>query len=124
MARILLANDDSLGAELIALTLSAEGHEVLSAMNGFDAYQTAVHDDPDLVILEAQMPIYSGFEICEMLRNDPAVPPDLPIIFVTTGDEDRRRMERVGVTDILPTTAVSSELRDLLVKHLGVKAVV
>jgi hypothetical protein len=42
---------------------------------------------------------------------------------MTTGNEDRRRMERAGVTDTVSKDCVSSELRDLLVKHLGVKAV-
>ncbi|MBI5090817.1 MAG: response regulator [Candidatus Hydrogenedentes bacterium] len=123
MARILVANDDSLGAELLALTLTAEGHEVIPAVNGFDAYESAVHDDPDLVILDPVMPIYSGYDICEMLRNDPAIPKELPVVFMTTGNEDRRRIERVGATDTISKNYAAVELRDLLVKHLGTKAV-
>lgn len=122
MAKILVADDDMASLDVMALALSAEGHEVLCATNGQEAYEMTLTDQPDLVLLDIMMPIYSGYEVCELLRNDTSVPPELPIVFLTSMDADKRMMEKVGATDHLPKRHMVVELRDLIVKHLGEKA--
>ncbi|MFA6241761.1 MAG: response regulator [Candidatus Hydrogenedentales bacterium] len=119
MAKILVADDDMASLDVMALALSAEGHEVLCATNGQEAYEMALDNQPDLVLLDIMMPIYSGYEVCELLRNDTTVPANLPVVFLTSMDADKRMMEKVGATDHLPKRHMVVELRDLIIKHLG-----
>ena len=119
MAKILVADDDASSLEVISLALSGEGHDVVSAGNGQEAYELAQSEQPDLVFLDIMMPIYNGYETCQLIRNDPSIPATLPIVFLTSLDSDKRMMEKVGATDFLPKRHMVVELRDLLVKHLG-----
>ena len=48
-----------------------EGFTVLQADNGEDAVKIAGAELPDLVLLDLVMPRLLGFEVCQMLRNDP-----------------------------------------------------
>ncbi|GMV95010.1 MAG: hypothetical protein AMXMBFR82_47880 [Candidatus Hydrogenedentota bacterium] len=122
VARILVADDDTASLDVMALALTAEGHEVSCATNGQEAYELTLHDKPDLVFLDIMMPVYSGYETCELLRNDPEVPSELPIVFLTSLEPDTRMLERVGASDHLPKRHMVVELRELLARHLGADA--
>ena len=56
------------------------------ATNGEDALRLAREAVPDLVLLDAEMPGMSGFQVCEVLKADPALA-DVPVIFVTSHSE-------------------------------------
>lgn len=69
---------------------------------------------PDLVITDNQMPLLSGIELTERLRNDPACPP-IPIVMVT-GDANRdvrTRALNAGISDFLrkPVEALEARMR-------------
>ncbi len=122
MARILIADDDSSSYEVLAVALSAEGHEVLYAANGQEAIELAVDAKPDLVFLDVMMPVFDGYETCERMRNDPEIPQKLPIIFLTATEENHRKMEQVGASDYLPKRHMIADLQDMLIRHLGPRA--
>lgn len=122
MATVLIAGEDWTSMDNMAATIGSEGHRVLTAATGLDAYEMTLAEQPDLVMLEVSMPVFDGFETCEMLRGDPEIPPTLPIVFMLSEDVDTRRLEQVGATDQVSKSIVSVELRDLLVKLLGDKA--
>ena len=124
MAKILVAGEDLAAMANVEGTVEGEGHEVLTASDGFDAHATALKEQPDLVFLEVSMPVFNGFETCVMIRDDPDFDPELPIVFLTTDLVDAKKMEEVGATDQLPKIHLSVELQEMLVRHLGEKAVV
>ena len=123
MAKILIADDDYASVELMTVVLEAEGHEVLNASNGHDAYDLTLSEKPDLVFLDVMMPIFNGLEACQMIREDPQIPKELPVVFLTSTELDSRQIASVGANTILPKTHMITELRDLLVQCLGPKAV-
>lgn len=122
MARILIADDDAASQDVMRVALLAEGHDVLCASDGLEAYEMTLAQKPDLVFLDVMMPVCDGFEACRKLRADPDVPKALPIIFLTSVDMDNRKLVEVGGTAHLPKRHMVSELRDVLVKHLGPEA--
>ena len=122
MAKILLAGEDLAILDTMQAAIEGEGHEVLTAATGLDAYETTLSDEPDLVFLEMAMPVFNGFETCEMIRQDPDVPATLPIILLTNEDQDVRKLVNVGVSEQFSKVHLTVELRDLLVKHLEDKA--
>lgn len=118
MATILIAGEDIGCLAILESELSAEGHEVITAPNGQDAYDRALGAALDAVFLELNMPVFNGYETCRLLRDDPDVPPGLPIILLTSTDVNERAMEKAGPTDRLPKRHQAWELRELLSKHL------
>lgn len=124
MAKILIAGEDLAAIMNVEGTVEGEGHEVFSETNGLDAHQTALAQQVDLVFLEVSIPVYNGFETCAMIREDPEIDSNLPIVFLTTDPVDAKKMEEVGATDQLPKNHLSVELQEMLVRHLGEKAVV
>lgn len=68
--KILLAEDDLVTSEIIKENLQQWGYEVICKYNGMDAWQALQGDDaPKLVVLDWQIPVFSGVEICRKLRT-------------------------------------------------------
>jgi len=63
--------------------------------NGFEAVKAVAEHDPDLLLLDIQMPKLDGFEVLELLERD------LPIIFITAHDEHALRAFEVHAVDYL-----------------------
>jgi diguanylate cyclase (GGDEF)-like protein len=79
---ILLVDDDPATIQLLGRILSELG-DLRFATNGEDALRLARESAPDLILLDAEMPGMSGFQVCEALKAEPALA-DVPVIFVTS----------------------------------------
>ena len=82
---ILLVDDDPSTIQLLGRMLADVGN-LRFATSGEDALRLAHESAPDLVLLDAEMPGMSGFQILEALKADPALA-DVPVIFVTSHSE-------------------------------------
>lgn len=69
--------------------LAASGYRVAYAHTASSALETARDTDPDLVILDQQLPDFSGLEVCRRLRADPQFGTSLPVIITTAGPSGR-----------------------------------
>ena len=78
---LLLVDDDAASVQVLARMLSGLG-ELRFALSGEDALRLARESPPDLVLVDAQMPGLSGFEVCTALRADPRLA-DVPVIIIT-----------------------------------------
>ncbi len=83
MARILIVEDEKKIARFLELELVHEGYEVLTAFDGRSGLDTALAQDPDLLILDLMLPELSGIEVCRRLRHTS----DVPIIMLTAKDD-------------------------------------
>jgi len=68
--KVLIADDDPRVVELLYITLSQNGYEVVSALDGREALEVADKHKPDLAILDVKMPKVDGFEVCAALKKD------------------------------------------------------
>ncbi len=110
-----LAVDDDPGAlSALADALGTLGFEVVQAADGATALDLAVRKQPDVVLLDVQMPGMDGFEVCRQLKAQP----DLllvPVVFLTGHGSRRARLEglEAGATDFLnkPCDLVELEVR-------------
>lgn len=118
MAKIVVACEDEVVRATLCAEIDGERHEVLDVYDGYEAYQRTLDDQPDLVILDAVLPVFSGLETCDMIRADPEIAAELPIIFLLSEDTNIRTLEKAGATDYLPRAHGIHELRDLLAKYL------
>lgn len=82
---ILLVDDDPATIQLLGRMLAGAGY-LHFATSGEDALRFARATPPDLILLDAEMPGMSGFEVCQALKADPDLA-DVPVIFVSSHSE-------------------------------------
>jgi two-component system, sensor histidine kinase and response regulator len=82
--RILLAEDNLVNQRLATRLLEKQGHTVVLAQNGQEAVKAATTSSFDLVLMDIQMPIVSGFEATTLIRaKELQTGAHLPIIAMT-----------------------------------------
>ncbi len=69
--RILVCDDNTDAAEMMAMLLEAAGHEVVTTYTGEDAIAQAISVQPDLVFLDIGLPGMDGYEVARQLRSRP-----------------------------------------------------
>lgn len=84
--KILVVDDDPVLTKLLHSTLSTKGYEVTAAKDAADGLQFAIHQQPDLIILDVMMPIINGYNFCRLLKNQEGKQ-HIPIILLTARDE-------------------------------------
>ncbi len=114
--------DDSSTMLLMHKMLIAERtpHQVLTAKDGAEAVEVAVHSVPDLIIMDVVMPRMNGYEACKVLRSREATS-RIPIILVTTRGEEESVESgyRSGCSDYLTKPVRPTELLALVKNYLG-----
>ena len=100
--RILIADDNPQGVELLEAYLASTDYETESAIDGEDTLRKVKDWRPDLILLDVMMPKISGFEVCKRLKSDPATR-DIQVIMVTALDQnhDIDRAVEVGTNDFI-----------------------
>ena len=81
--KILVVDDEEDVVTFIKRALAMEGMEVITAFDGLSALDTALEEEPDLVILDIMMPIMNGYEVCAQLRLQDKMK-DVPIILLSS----------------------------------------
>jgi DNA-binding response OmpR family regulator len=83
--RVLVVDDDLQLAALIAFALRREGYQVLHATNGESALALWEAEQPDLILLDINLPRLDGYEVLRRIR----AASDTPVIMLTVrGEED------------------------------------
>jgi PleD family two-component response regulator len=88
---VLIANDQEWTARAIESILAANSYRVLRTFTARETLELARVVDPDLVILDQQLPDFSGVEVCRQLRSDPRFGAALPILVTTAGPSGRQQ---------------------------------
>ncbi|QNH22265.1 PilH family regulatory protein [Xanthomonas sp. GW] len=91
MARILIVDDSP--SQLLGIQRIVEklGHETITATDGAAGVEAAKASLPDLVLMDVVMPNLNGFQATRTLRREPTTQ-NIPVILVTTKDQDTDRM--------------------------------
>lgn len=82
---ILVVEDSDVDRKWIEATLEKAKFRVISAVNGAIGLETAKTEKPDLIILDCDMPVMGGVEMCGKLREQNETE-DIPVIFLTSVD--------------------------------------
>jgi diguanylate cyclase (GGDEF)-like protein len=100
-ARILIVDDMRENIQLLAAALQGS-YEVFFAQSGEEALRVAVTQRVELILLDIMMPEVDGYEVCRLLKLDPALA-EIPVIFVTakTAVEDEAKGFEVGGVDYI-----------------------
>jgi two-component system chemotaxis sensor kinase CheA len=95
--RVLVADDSITTRTLEQGVLESAGYEVVTAVNGEDAWQTLMRDGADALVADVEMPRMDGFTLCRRVRSSERFR-ELPIVLVTGLDSaaDRARGLEAG----------------------------
>ncbi|MGD2178766.1 MAG: response regulator transcription factor [Anaerolineae bacterium] len=98
--KALIVDDDPVLADLLAFTLRREGFQVLQARDGQAALQRWTEEDPDIILLDVNMPKLDGFAVCRRIRAQA----DTPIILLTVRGEEDDIVQglELGADDYIP----------------------
>ena len=111
MKTILIVDDDSTNLKYLKTLLEAESYSTLEADNGELAINMTIEQKPDLILLDAMMPVMDGFEVAVRLKAMESTK-NIPIIMVTALNDriSRLRALHTGVEEFLTKPVDRSEL--------------
>src|SRR5207247_2320854 len=102
LPRILIADDNTQGVELLEAYLSGPEYDLQTAADGEETLRKVKEWQPDLILLDIMMPKISGFEVCKRIKANPATS-GIVVMMITALDQesDINRAVDVGTTDFL-----------------------
>jgi CheY-like chemotaxis protein/anti-sigma regulatory factor (Ser/Thr protein kinase) len=109
--RLLVADHDLEVSTLLEESLSLHGYEVLVASDGQEALARVHECEPDLILLDTQLPIVDGYEVIRQLKSDESTR-SIPIIVLTESSVDKERdsIQVLGMDINLVTKPLSIEM--------------
>lgn len=118
---ILIVDDEPINIKTLSETLKS-GYEIFFATNGQDAYETAMAEMPDLILLDIMMPEEDGYEVCRRLKAGERTS-QIPIIFVSAkGEEDdETKGLEIGAVDYIKKPFNQTVVKARVKTHLSLK---
>ena len=118
--KVLAVEDNGNNLLLTKDILRHHGYEVIEACNGHEAIRLARERNPDLILMDIQMPAMDGMAAGRILKGDPATR-DIKVIAVTSFamKGDRERILEAGFDDYIAKPLNTRELPAIVKKHLG-----
>ena len=92
MSKILVVDDDVTVTQLLKMLLIMEGHQPITVNDSTTVLDVASDVNPDLITLDLMMPVLTGFELCDLLHQDPRFA-KIPILIISARD-DSESMDR------------------------------
>jgi two-component system, cell cycle response regulator DivK len=124
MSRILVVDDNETNRDLVVHFLTMKGHTSIIATNGQQAISLAKEERPDLILMDMDMPVLSGWDATQQLKQDPDTA-KIPILALTAHAmlEDKRRAFSSGCDDFIAKPMdllkLAEKIEELIAKSKG-----
>jgi DNA-binding response OmpR family regulator len=117
--RVLIADDEPNIVASLEFLMEQAGFEVRLAANGQEALELVASFRPDLVLLDVMMPVKNGYEVCQILKSDPATRAVKVVMLSAKGrDVEVAKGLELGadayVTKPFSTRDLVAQIRDML----------
>jgi DNA-binding response OmpR family regulator len=98
LGRVMVVDDDEVIRQLIAVNLTLEGFDVITAVDGRDCLDKVLEARPDVITLDVMMPRLDGWVTATQLRRNPQTA-DIKVVLITARaqEDDRSRGRQIGV---------------------------
>lgn len=95
--KILLVEDNEMNLDMLTRRLVRRGHDVVTAMDGGAAVESALREQPDVVLMDMGLPVLDGWEAARRIKSDERTAA-IPVIALTAHAmaEDRERALAAG----------------------------
>lgn len=120
MARVMLIEDNAMNARLVEHVLGRDGFEVSVLVSAEDSIEKAMELNPDIILMDIQLPGIDGLEATRQLKKNPATC-NIPVIAITAhamrGDEER--ILAAGCEGYISKPVNTRELSEKLKQYLA-----
>ncbi|HEX4143782.1 MAG TPA: response regulator [Pirellulales bacterium] len=111
-AKILIADGNPADADALSALLQGVDCQIALAIDGREALEKVAAFQPDVILLDTQLPRMSGFEVCKEIKNNPQTA-SIMILMVAAFCEgtDIERAIEAGTDDFLAKPVIQAELQ-------------
>ncbi|TAE57396.1 MAG: hybrid sensor histidine kinase/response regulator [Nostocales cyanobacterium] len=123
LSDILIVDDKLENIRFLSDFLSKHNYQVRKAINGKTALTAIQTVQPDLILLDINMPGMGGYEVCEYLKSDP-ITSSIPVIFLSAGSDvqDKLKAFEVGGIDYITKPFQLEEVLARIQTQLKIKS--
>ncbi len=83
MVDVLVVEDEANILKLVSINLLSRGYQVSKAKNGTEALEQLHQNLPALMVLDIKLPDFTGWDLLEMIEDDPEIKPAFPVLVMT-----------------------------------------
>lgn len=118
--KVLIVEDNSINAFLLERILGNLNFETKIAENGKDGYELTLEYQPDLVLMDLNMPILNGYDSSKLIRSSSEHINKVPIFAVTAefGDDVPNKVRDAGMNEYIPKPINVADLEIYILKYL------
>jgi CheY-like chemotaxis protein len=110
---ILLVDDSAMICHVVSQILKDSGYRVLIAKNGQEGVALAKKHNPNLVIMDVEMPVMNGFDATIQIKSEPQTAQTPVIIFTSlSSEEDIARAKQAGCKGFLSKPICKATLKE------------
>ena len=119
--KVLIVDDSPLDRKLLK-DLLKDDHQIIEAQDGQSALDLIAQDLPDIILLDIQMPVIDGFEVCRRIKAEMANQL-IPILFFTSSGDIENKVKGFtsGAVDYITKPFVAAEVKARVHAHLQIK---
>lgn len=121
-ADILIVDDIPANLQVLSSLLKEQGYKARAVTNGKLALQAISRQQPDLILLDINMPEMNGYEVCQQLKSQPDTQ-EIPIIFISALNEleDKVKAFQAGGVDYITKPFQFEEVKARVETHLRIR---
>jgi CheY-like chemotaxis protein len=116
--RILIVEDDRDALQVLKTLLEMEGYSVYCAEDGWQGFEAARREKPDLILTDIAMPKLDGIEMIKMLRAEPVCREIPVIVFTAFRGETTGEAKQAGANSVIYKPIEIDTLLNLI-KNMG-----
>ena len=117
---VVIADDDRDVRTMLRTLLELDGHDVMEAKDGVEAWQLCVEWQPSVVVADIQMPRLDGLQLCRRIRES-RYSPDIKVIVYTAGMATPEEAKNAGCDEYFLKTDPLPKLRDKVRQYTGAR---
>ncbi len=123
LGNILLVDDTPANLKVLTELLKEYNYKVRAVPSGKLALKSVAHSQPDLILLDINMPEMNGYEVCQQLKENPETA-HIPVIFISALDDvqDKIQAFRQGGVDYITKPFQIEEVHARIKTHLTIDA--
>ncbi|NQU62066.1 MAG: response regulator [Rhodospirillales bacterium] len=121
MAKVLVVDDEEIIRGFLRVHFEGAGYDVIEAANGETALTLANDESPDLIVMDMNMPVMTGWDAVKALKQDGLVTAGVPIIALTAHNtpDDHAAAHEAGCDAFVEKPIDPDRLMDAVSRVLG-----
>jgi CheY-like chemotaxis protein len=121
MSKVLLVDDDAQTRQFLKMQFEDSGYQVSEAANGREALTQAASEMPDLIVMDMNMPVMTGWDAARELKTPGAATAGIPIIALTAHNthEDQNAAHESGCDTFVEKPVEAERLFKAVQRVLG-----